>query len=119
VLGARTSVLPVVAHESPQLAQGKAGFFMHADEQGRRYGKSALSDLANLRRINIKPRRKLPIVSGAQQVHEGIKKYRGIIVRIVVLHCLVSELVHISSDSESSCSHGALALRRRVSSSGR
>lgn len=116
VLGAGASVLPIVAHQSAQLAQGEPSFLVNADEQRWRYGKSTLSDFANLGWSNIEPCCKLSVVSGAQQAHEGIEQHFGIIVRIVPLHYLRSEFVYLSSCSEWSCSHGALAPRCTVSS---
>jgi hypothetical protein len=74
VLGTGAGMLAIVTHQSSQLAQGQASFLVHTDKQGRRYGKPTLPHLANLRRIDIKPRRELPIVTGTQQLHEGIEK---------------------------------------------
>ena len=73
-------MLAIVAHQSPQLAQGQgqrqgqASLLVHTNKQGRRHGKPTLPDLANLLGINVKSRRELPIVTGTQQLHEGIEK---------------------------------------------
>jgi len=115
MLSARAGVLPIVAHQSAQLADAEPGFLVHADQEGWRHRYPTLSDLANLRRRDLQAMGELSIVWCSQNTHQRVQEGLGVIVRIMFLNGLEITLVHTSPDSVWSGSRGAAAPLRTVS----